>query len=132
MKKHLGLTNVLAAAMLSSVISFALYGKADPRSLMIFCLVCGFSEVFIYVRWRVGVVCTMCGFDPVIYKRSPEQAARRVREFFYEHMDDPRFQLTKSPLLEWHRRLRQAQRKKMALRSSVVASKAPVVDPKGP
>lgn len=137
------MTNVLATALLSGVLSMAVYGEMDPRALLFFCLVIVLKEMFIFFRWRVAVVCKLCGFDPVLYKRSPARASARVREFFTEQVRNPSFQLTKSPLLELHRRLKTAERKvlerqlaferkRTALRSPVVAPKRPVVSPKGP
>lgn len=142
-KKHIDLTNVLGAALLSTLVSTAVYGELDPRGLTLFCLVIAFSELFIFFRWRIAVVCKMCGFDPVLYKRSPARAALRVREFFTEQVGNPRFQLSKSPLLELHRKQKVAERKSLErryaferkradLRSPIVAPKAPVVSPKGP
>ena len=130
LKKHVDLTNVVAAILLSAVVTLAYFGQVDPRGLVLFCVIAVVSELMVYLRWRMAVVCTMCGFDPVIYKRSPAQAALRVREFFEQQIDNPRFQLSKSPLLELHRQQRMRERKLMELRSSVVASKAPVIDPR--
>lgn len=129
-KKHVDLTNVVAAGLLSAAVTMVIWGDVDPRGLMLFCLITGIGELLVYLRWRVAVVCKMCGFDPVVYKRSPEQAARLVRKFFEEHAEDPRFQLSKSPLLELHRKQRARERKIKELRSPVVGVKAPVVDPR--
>ncbi len=142
-KRHIDMTNVLATALLSAVVSTAVYGELDPRALMFFCLVVVLGEMFIFFRWRIAIVCKLCGFDPVLYKRSPAKAAARVREFFTEQVGNPRFQLSKSPLLELHRRMKTAERKNLErraaferkrtdLRSPVVAPKGPVVSPKGP
>lgn len=132
LKKHIDLTNVVAAVLLSAAVTQAYWGQVDPRGLVLFCVVVGISEVMVYLRWRLAVVCKMCGFDPVVYKRSPSQAALRVREFFTQQVDNPRFQLSKSPLLDLHRRQRLQQRKRKEFRSSVVGFKAPMIDPRAP
>ena len=44
------------------------------------------SEIFIQLRWRLTVACPRCGFDPVLYVKDPEKAARRVRQFYDETM----------------------------------------------
>ena len=110
-KKHVDLTNVLGASLLSVTLSVAYYGQPDPRALMIFCLIIGLSEIFVYMRWRTAIVCRMCGFDPVIYKKSPLQASRQVREFFNAKVDDPSFQLSRSPLLELQKKQRVNERR---------------------
>ncbi len=130
LKKHVDLTNVVAAMLLSAAVTLTYAGQVDPRGLVLFCVIIGVSELMVYLRWRIAVVCKMCGFDPVIYKRSPAAAAFRVREFFEQQVENPRFQLSKSPLLELHRQQRLRERKRMELRSAVVANKAPVIDPR--
>lgn len=129
-KKHIGLTNVLGAGLFAGVITLAYWGEIDPRGIMLFCLITGISEMMVYFRWRLAIVCKMCGFDPVLYKRSPDQAALRVRQFFQEQSHNPQFQLSKSPLLELQRRQRARERKQMELRSTIERSKVPVVDPR--
>lgn len=130
LKKHVDLTNVVAGMLLSAAATLAYWGEVDPRGIMMFCLIMGLSEFFVYLRWRVAVVCKLCGFDPVVYKRSPAKAAGLVREFFEQRIDNPSFQLSKSPLLELQRRQRAHERKLLELRSAVVPMKAPVVDPR--
>jgi len=61
----------------------------DPRVFVFFGFALFLSEVFVGLRWRTSVSCVRCGFDPVVYKRSPEEAARRVRRYLEERADDP-------------------------------------------
>jgi hypothetical protein len=129
LKKHIDLTNVVGAGLFAAMVTLAYWGEIDPRGILLFCLVTGISESMVYFRWRLSVVCKLCGFDPVIYKRSPDQAALQVRRFFEEQVENPQFHLSKSPLLELHRRQKARERKQMELRSMIVRSKLPVVDP---
>jgi hypothetical protein len=110
-KKHVDLTNVVAAVVLAMIVGQAYWGGPDPRALMLFCLTIVGSEMLIYLRWRSSVVCHLCGFDPVVYKRSPEDAARMVRAFYAEKQDNPDFWLTRSPLVERKRQVRGQERK---------------------
>lgn len=111
-KKHVDLTNVVGVILVTIAVTEALYGGADPRGVFLFAVMILSGEIFIYLRWRNSVVCRMCGFDPVIYKRSPERASRLVNEFFRAQADNPAFWLSKSPLLDLHRRLREDDRKR--------------------
>lgn len=139
-KKHIDLTNVLGAALLAGVVSLAVYGQVEPRALLFFCVVTGLGETFVFLRWRLSLVCRLCGFDPVVYKRSPAEAAARVRRFFENQIANPKFQLTKSPLLDLHRRMRVNERKVLERRLAIERKKSqlssrprsPVVAPKGP
>jgi hypothetical protein len=110
-KKHIDLTNVACAVAFAGAVTFAVWGALDPRGLMLLCVSLVCAEVFVNLRWRFNVVCNLCGFDPLLYKRSPERAAQRVKEFFREQVENPEFWLTKSPLLDVQRRIR-AQEKK--------------------
>lgn len=135
LKKHIDLTNVLGSILLSGAIAHAYYGQPDPRGLVIFCILIGFGELFVFLRWRVAVVCRLCGFDPVLYKRSPEQASNRVREFFTKQMNNPEFQLSKSPLVKLHRQMRENERARMmrelmGIKKQSSPRPVPVVDDK--
>lgn len=114
-KKHVGLTNVVGALLLSTGITHAVYGELDPRGLMLFCLTMVGSEIFIFLRWRSSLICRLCGFDPIVYKRSPATAALKVREFYEKGKDDPNFQLSRSPLVARQKAQRQAERQKHEL-----------------
>lgn len=139
-KKHIDLTNVLGAALLSAVASLAIYGELEPRALLFFCLITVLGETFVFLRWRLSLVCRLCGFDPVLYKRSPSEAASRVRKFFENQIANPKFQLSRSPLLELHRRRQVNERKAFERRLALARKKSqassavrsPVVGPKAP
>lgn len=50
--------------------------------------VLGVMEIFIQFRWRLSLPCQKCGFDPLIYIKSPQQAADRVRFKFERRLED--------------------------------------------
>jgi len=110
-KKHVDLTNVVGAILLAMAVGQAYWGAPDPRALVLFCVTIVALEVFVYLRWRASLICSLCGFDPIIYKRSPEQAAQRVRAFYREREENPQFWLSRSPLLERKRAARVQERK---------------------
>lgn len=110
-KKHVSLTNVVASSFLATALSFAYFGVPDPRGLVLFCLFIGVAEIFVYARWRMSMSCSLCGFDPVIYKRSLESAAQKVRLFYEEKSKDPQFYLSRSPLLEIQKKKAEQDRK---------------------
>jgi hypothetical protein len=110
-KKHVDVTNVVMALVFALVTTFAFFGEPDARGLGLFCLFVVGAELFVYLRWRLNIVCNLCGFDPVLYKKSPDMASERVREFFKEQMDNPEFLLSRSPLLQLHKRIRDNEMK---------------------
>ncbi|MGZ3723791.1 MAG: hypothetical protein ACXVA9_12700 [Bdellovibrionales bacterium] len=122
MKKHIGLTNVLCAIAFSVASTYAAFAEPDPRGLMIFCIFIIGAEIFVYMRWRMSIICSMCGFDPIVYKRSPSKASARVSEFFKDQVENPEFWLSKSPLLK-HQKMIKAQEKK-ALETQIILNRA--------
>jgi hypothetical protein len=122
LKKHVDLTNVACALAISLVTTYAVWASADPQGLFIFSVYIVGAEIFVHTRWRVSLVCKMCGFDPVLYKRSPERASARVREFFKEQVDNPEFWLTRSPLLQVQREIRAKEKK--ALERQIILNRS--------
>jgi hypothetical protein len=112
-KKHIGLTNVACAAVFALTTTYAAYGDPDPVGIMIFCVYVMGAEIFVYYRWRQSVICSMCGFDPIVYKKSPAKASLRVGEFFKEQVENPEFWLSKSPLLALQKRIRAQEKKQL-------------------
>lgn len=127
LKKHIDLTNVGGALLMSLAVSQAYWGTPDPRALVLFCVTLVILEVFVYMRWRSAIICNLCGFDPMTYKRSPEKAAEKVRAFYNEREEDPQFQLTRSPLVARQKQRRAQQRKALeykALEAKIMARRS--------
>ncbi len=61
----------------------------DPRGIGMGAIFLGVTELFIALRHRVSLKCGRCGFDPVIYRRSQEEAARLVREHIARRAANP-------------------------------------------
>lgn len=87
--------NILGSALASVVIMFALWQQYDPRVMVAFVVCLAISEVFVKIRWRLSVVCRVCGFDPVLYLKAPEQAASKVKEQLDVRRQDPKYLLAK-------------------------------------
>lgn len=114
-KKHLSVLDLMAALFAGWVFGAVLWQPFDPRSLVLFVLFISLGEIFIYLRWRVGVICRYCGFDPVLYNTSPSRAREKVKEFYEKQISNPQFLLSKSPLLELHRARLERERLKAKL-----------------
>lgn len=88
-KRSMGFFDI-ALAMLSSFLLMAIFFRDfDARVfiLFVFCLAAG--EVFVQMRWRVSLMCPHCGFDPVLYNRSPQAAADKVKLHLEKRRNDP-------------------------------------------
>lgn len=102
-KKHIDFVNVTVVLVMAVLITTGLWTWWDPRGIGIVVLGLGLAEAFVYLRWRFSVICTSCGFDPVLYMSAPDRASARVRAFYDKKVVDPKFMLSNSPLLEFHR-----------------------------
>lgn len=88
-KKHVGLVDVVLTAIAALLMGQIVYQDFDPRAVVFFAIGLAIAELFIMIRWRLSVVCSKCGFDPLLYKRSPEQAAKQVKEHMRRRKEDP-------------------------------------------
>lgn len=64
------------------------------------------AEIGIRLTVRADIICKKCGFDPVLYKKSPNLAKAKVQEFFKKNIMDPDVPLIDSPLVEIRRKIK--------------------------
>jgi len=96
-KKGIGFLNIVASALGSLIFMAALFQGFDPRVLFIFVVFLAVSEIFVRLRWRLNIVCPECGFDPALYIKEPDRAAKKVKAHLEKRAEDPK-SLLKSPL----------------------------------
>jgi hypothetical protein len=94
MQKHLGLQGILSAFLLGAALSLIFWQSLDPRALGFVVVFLVSWETLAHIKWRVGMICAYCGFDPILYKRSPEAACAKVKEFMENRKKDPMFYLS--------------------------------------
>lgn len=92
-KSHVGILDVFAAIAIGVLVFMPISDGFDPRGLALGSILIGFAEVFVVVRHRMSLRCGRCGFDPIIYRRSQDEAARLVREHLLRRNSDPKFLL---------------------------------------
>lgn len=91
--KHLGLIDMIGLIGFGIVLTFAIFKSFDPRGLFIVGLLLVIAEAFSQMKWRTAMVCRNCGFDPVIYVRSPDQAGLKIKAFLEKRAESPEFLL---------------------------------------
>ncbi|HRK08108.1 MAG TPA: hypothetical protein PLZ57_10095 [Pseudobdellovibrionaceae bacterium] len=97
LKRHIGIWDVLLAIALGFAmwVPWSAGGPEDairffdPRGVAIGLVFIFGAEIFVVLRHRLSLNCPKCGFDPVTYRRQPEEAARRVREHLARRAEDP-------------------------------------------
>mgnify|MGYP001563436986 CR=1 FL=1 len=97
LKKSISLVNIIQAAAISYLIMMALWWELDARVFFIFAVCLSVIEILILVRWRFAVICPNCGFDPVLYLKSPEQVVTKVQAHLKRYDDNPKSSLSPSP-----------------------------------
>ncbi len=99
-KKHVSFSNYVETFVLSVLIMFIVWEGFEFRFLPIWLSLVLISEVLVQVRWRLALVCKRCGFDPIIYRRSHEDAAIKVKTFLENRKKDPSYWLSKDTNLD--------------------------------
>jgi hypothetical protein len=136
-KRHLAWTDVLGVALLAAVATGLIWRQLEPRGVMIFVSLLVVAEFLVQIRWRVGLACATCGFDPLIYSRNPDRAAEKVRDFYRRRSEQPDFLLTAQNLIETQKRIQKVENARSALKRAQGAHRqrsSPVsvrVDPSG-
>lgn len=125
LKKHVDMTNVVLTMAFAWGLSTLIWHWSDSRFVVLWSIFMVTAEMFIYLRWRISLPCQLCGFDPIVYKRNPTEAARLIGQFFQEKTRDPEFSLTRSPLLEVYREMKQKERRDQEYERVLNKAKAP-------
>lgn len=107
-KRHLSWTDVLAMAFLGVVITALVWRELDPKGVMLFVSLLMIAEFLVQIRWRMGLACATCGFDPLLYARNPDRASAKVREFYQRRSIESDFLLTAQNLIETQKRIQKA------------------------
>jgi hypothetical protein len=87
--KNLSLVDVTGLVFLGIICTYAVYKNLDPRGLFFVIILLLAGEAFAQAKWRVSMICSNCGFDPIVYVRSPEQAGLKVKAFLDKRADSP-------------------------------------------
>jgi hypothetical protein len=88
-KSHVSFFDVVVCAFAGLLVMAPFANSLDPRGIAIGAVFIGFTELFVSLRHRMSLKCGRCGFDPVIYRRSQEQAAKLVREHLARRAANP-------------------------------------------
>lgn len=96
-QKNIKLPQLFSCFIITGILTFLIFQKPDLRGLFILAALLLVTELFYVLRWRASVICSICGFDPILYRRSPSQAALKVRFQLDKRTSNPAH-LLKRPL----------------------------------
>jgi len=133
-KRHLSWTDVGSSIVLTAVSTAVIWKTVSPKGILVLIAFLILAEIIVQMRWRVSLPCPQCGFDPLLYKRSPELASKQVRRFYEQRRERADFLLTGQALIETQKRIHEAQRERSPkdVRLSWSAPPANVVPASGP
>lgn len=99
-KTHIGVSELLAFSAISVVGSYAIWQDFHWAGCVVFIALMVWGELIYRFRYRQSVKCKSCGFDPYIYKKAPEDAARIVKEFLENRHDNAAYLLKPRPQIK--------------------------------
>lgn len=88
-KKSLSALDFLLISALCGLIMWLIVQSFDPRVIVFVVMALVGAETMIHFRWRLALVCRHCGFDPVLYLKSPDKAASKVRFHLDARQENP-------------------------------------------
>jgi hypothetical protein len=99
-KQSLSPGNVAQAVVFAAVSSLLFWQRIDPKGILLLIMAVAVIEAGILFRRRWSLACPHCGFDPIVYKRSPALACERVKMHIQARQDDPDVWLARKPPLK--------------------------------
>jgi hypothetical protein len=88
---------VVGLVLLSSLLTYVIWQQWDLRGLVVLAVFLCVGEIFHQVRWRQSMICANCGFDPILYLRSPEKAGEKIKSFLEFRSERPEYLLRPQP-----------------------------------
>ena len=110
-KKHMSFRDYLYALILSCLAMLVFFQEFHPSVFFIFFAMVFIVELFFQLRRRVSIQCDLCGFDPVLYTKSPMLAEKKVQEVLQQKKDSLDYLLKPNNPFE-HLKPRSQQQKK--------------------
>lgn len=99
-KKHVSFLEISAFFIVSILFTHLVWDSFHYIGILLFCVLVVVTELTYRLRWRGSVKCKGCGFDPVLYKISPERAAQTVQDKMAARKNDPLYMLRPQPKIK--------------------------------
>lgn len=98
-QKHIGIWTLFGCVLITAVLNFYVFTDFHWAMALVTVAFVLIAEAFIRIRWRTSICCPHCHFDPILYKKSPDQAALRVKVFLDHRKTNPYYLLRPTPQL---------------------------------
>lgn len=97
MNKNVTLVEVSFCILGGLLISLIFWQKFDAKIFAVIAILIGLVEFLAQIKWRLAVVCTKCGFDPILYLKDKNKTALKIKNFLAKRKADPAILLSKNP-----------------------------------
>ncbi len=87
-------------AGVGAIVTYLVWHDFHIAGPMVFVVLASVAEATHRLRWRASIKCKHCGFDPLVYKQSPEEAAKTVKSFLDNRKKDPLYMLKPQPRIK--------------------------------
>jgi hypothetical protein len=98
--KHVGFFALFMLAIVSVIVTYLVWGEFHIAGPLLFVIFASVAEWTHRLRWRYSIKCKSCGFDPLLYKSAPAEAAQTVKAFLDNRKKDPLYLLKPQPRIK--------------------------------
>ncbi|MEC9281163.1 MAG: hypothetical protein VX642_00520 [Bdellovibrionota bacterium] len=122
LKRHISFMEIFTGLVLSTLFSFIFWQSFRPEAIAFFVVCLIMMELGTHFKFRLGIICPYCGFDPILYRRNPQAACQKVSGFMEQRRKDPMFYLSNKGYDKLARRKIELEEKKEALSEALKPS----------
>lgn len=99
-KKHVNFFELAMFGVVGIIGTHLIWGEFHIAGPLVFLVITLLSETIHQMRWRHSIKCKHCGFDPLLYRKAPEEAALTVKTFLENRRQDPLYLLKPQPRIK--------------------------------
>lgn len=99
MQKHVKSFEIALSLAGSFLMMLFFFQEFDFRVLVFFVFFVSLLEFFVQFKFRLGMACSQCGFDPLLYMKSKSQACELVKTHLESRKNNPEVYMSRKPAL---------------------------------
>lgn len=100
MQKHVQLFEIAISLAGSIILMLFFFQNFDFRVLVFFGVLLSLFEFFVQMKYRLGMECSHCGFDPLLYMKSKDKACAQVKTHLEARKNNPNVYMSSRPQLD--------------------------------
>lgn len=100
MQKHVQTFEIATSAAGATILMLLFFQTFDPRVFVFFGIFLSVFEFFVQIKFRLAMPCGSCGFDPLLYMKSPTKACEQVKIHLDSRKNDPATYMSSRPKLD--------------------------------